>query len=101
MSPKKLIIAPSKRLLWQYHHRRAKSCRVIQGLAGIVISNSDSENELEILNIGATVTLLQGERHCLGGREDCAVMAEIWQSPVLDNPSDENDIVQFQDDFGR
>jgi hypothetical protein len=55
----------------------------------------------EILNVGATVTLLQGERHRRVGLEDYSVVAEIWQHTYADNPSDENDIVRLQDDFGR
>ena len=101
LSPKILIVAPDKRLSWQYHHRRAEIWRVIQGQAGVVRSNTDYENELEILNVGATVTLLQGERHRLVGLEDYAVVAEIWQHTDVDNPSDEEDIVRIQDDFGR
>ena len=101
LSPKMLIVAPNKRLSWQYHHRRAEIWRVIQGQAGLVRSNSDSENELEILNVGATITLLQGERHRLVGLNDYAVVAEIWQHTYADNTSDENDIVRLQDDFGR
>ena len=101
LSPKILVVAPTKRLSWQYHHRRAEIWRVIQGEAGVVRSNSDSENELEILNVGATVTLIQGERHRLIGLEDYAVVAEIWQHTDVANPSDEKDIVRLQDDFGR
>lgn len=101
LSPKILIVAPTQRLSWQYHHRRAEIWRVIQGQAGVERSNTDSENELEILNVGATVTLLQGERHRLVGLEDHAVVAEIWQHTDADNPSDENDIVRLQDDFER
>jgi len=29
------------------------------------------------------------------------VLAEIWQHTDAQNPSDENDIVRVQDDFGR
>ena len=101
LSPKILIVAPSKRLSWQYHHRRAEIWRVIQGQAGVVTSNTDSENELEILKIGDTITLQQGERHRLIGLEDYAVIAEIWQHTDVSHPSDEEDIVRVQDDFGR
>ena len=101
LNPKILIVAPNKMLSWQYHHRRAEICRTIQGRAGVVRSNTDYENELDILNVGATVTLLQGERHRLVGLEDYAVLAEIWQHTEADNPSDEEDIVRLQDDFGR
>ena len=101
LSPKILIVAPIKRLSWQYHHRRAEIWRVIKGQAGVVRSNTDSENQLELFNVGATVTLRQGERHRLVGLEDHAVVAEIWQHTDVDNPSDEEDIVRLQDDFGR
>ena len=101
LSPKILIVAPNKRLSWQYHHRRAEIWRVIQGQAGVVRSNTDSENELELFNVGATVTLRQGERHRLVGLEDYTVLAEIWQHTDVANPSDEKDIVRLQDDFGR
>jgi len=101
LSPKILIVAPGKRLSWQYHHRRAESWRVIQGQAGVKRSTNDTEGELEILNIGDTITLQQGERHRLIGLDEFAVIAEIWQHTDANHPSDEDDIVRVQDDFGR
>ena len=67
LSPKILVVAPGKRLSWQYHHRRAESWRVIQGQAGVKRSTNDIEGALEILNIGDNITLQQGERHRLIG----------------------------------
>lgn len=64
-------------------------------------SHTDDEGELLVYQVGETVTLFQGERHRLVGLEDYAVVAEIWQHTAADNPSDENDIVRLQDDFGR
>ena len=101
LSPKILVVAPNKRLSWQYHHRRAEIWRVIQGQAGVIRSANDTEGELEILNIGDTTTLQQGERHRLIGLDDYAVIAEIWQHTDANYPSDEDDIVRVQDDFGR
>lgn len=101
LSPKILVVAPEKRLSWQYHHRRAEIWRVIQGQAGIKRSPNDVEGELEILNVGDTITLQQGERHRLIGLGDYAVIAEIWQHTDANHPSDEDDIVRVQDDFGR
>ena len=101
LSPKILVVAPNKRLSWQYHHRRAEIWRVIQGQAGVKRSPNDAEGELEILNIGDTITLKQGERHRLIGLDDYAVIAEIWQHTDANHPSDEEDIVRVQDDFGR
>lgn len=101
LSPKILIVAPGKRLSWQYHHRRAEIWRVIQGTVGIKRSANDTEGELELLNVGDIITLQQGERHRLIGLDDYAVIAEIWQHTDADHPSDEDDIVRVQDDFNR
>jgi mannose-6-phosphate isomerase len=101
LSPKILVVAPDKRLSWQYHHRRAEIWCVIQGQAGVKRSSSDEEGPLEVLNIGETITLQQGERHRLIGLDDYAVIAEIWQHTDANHPSDEDDIVRVQDDFGR
>ena len=101
LSPKILVVAPEKRLSWQYHHRRAEIWRVIYGQSGFKRSANDTEGELEILNIGDTITLQQGERHRLIGLDDYAVIAEIWQHTDANYPSDEDDIVRVQDDFGR
>ncbi len=101
LSPKILVVAPGRRLSWQYHHRRAEIWLVIQGQAGVKRSANDTEGALEILNIGDTITLQQGERHRLIGLDEYAVIAEIWQHTDANHPSDEEDIVRVQDDFGR
>ena len=43
----------------------------------------------------------KGERHRLIGLEGWGIVAEIWQHTDPENPSDEDDIVRLQDDFGR
>ncbi len=101
LSPKILVVTPQKRLSWQYHHRRAEIWRVIQGQVGLKRSPNNTEGALELLNVGDTITLQQGERHRLVGLTDCAVIAEIWRHTDANHPSDEADIVRLQDDFGR
>lgn len=101
LSPKILVVAPEQRLSWQYHHRRAEIWRVIQGQVGVKRSPNDTEGDLAVLQTGDTITLEQGERHRLIGLQDFAVIAEIWQHTDTNNPSDEEDIVRVQDDFGR
>ena len=101
LSPKILLVAPNQRLSWQYHHRRAEIWRLIDGVAGVIRSKDDIQGALEVLKKGDTITLQQGERHRLVGLEDWGVLAEIWQHTDAENPSDENDIVRVQDDFGR
>ena len=101
LSPKILIVKPNARLSWQYHSRRAEIWQIYKGSAGIIRSNSDVENEIEVYNEGDQLVLQQGERHRLIGLNEISVVAEIWQHTVANNPSDEDDIIRVQDDFGR
>jgi len=101
LSPKVLIVAPNARLSWQYHHRRAEIWQVVSGTVGIKISETDEEGELKSYVPGNQIKLQQGERHRLIGLDDWGVVAEIWQHTDAQNPSDEDDIVRVQDDFGR
>lgn len=101
LSPKILVVAPAKGFFWQCHHRRAEIWRDIQGQSGVVRSNTDSENQLEILNVGTTITILQGEHHRLVDLEYYTVEAKKWQHTDVANFSVEEDIVRLQEDFGR
>ena len=101
LSPKILMVQPKARLSWQYHKRRAEIWQVYKGSAGIVRSNTDVENPMEIYNEGAQIVLAQGERHRLIGLDDYCVVAEIWQHTDQNHSSDEADIIRVQDDFGR
>ncbi|MCC6865480.1 MAG: phosphoheptose isomerase [Ignavibacteria bacterium] len=101
LSPKILAVEPHKRLSWQYHHRRAEIWRVIAGTAGVITGNTDIEGELKNYSSNQLITLACGIRHRLVGLNNWAVIAEIWQHTDAGNPSDEDDIVRLQDDFGR
>ena len=101
LSPKILVVAPHKRLSWQYHHRRAEIWKLISGEAAVITSTTDEENELVNLTKGDIVELKQGERHRLIGTEGWGIVAEIWRHTDPNNPSNEDDIVRVQDDFGR
>jgi mannose-6-phosphate isomerase len=101
LSPKILVVAPSKRLSWQYHHRRAEIWKLIAGAAGVVTSHTDEELESKELALQDIVVLKQGERHRLVGLHIYGVIAEIWQHTDALQPSNEDDIIRLQDDFGR
>ena len=101
LSPKILMVAPGKRLSWQYHHRRAEIWRCIDGQVGVVTSLTNEEAQEHILEVGDKIKLQQGERHRLVGLDDWGVVAEIWQHTDANQHSDEEDIVRLQDDFGR
>jgi len=101
LSPKILIVQPEKRLSWQYHHRRAEIWQVLEGEVGICRSQTDVEGPIEKLSAGDQIRLAQGERHRLIGLKEPAVLAEIWIHTDPSAPSNEEDIVRVQDDFGR
>jgi mannose-6-phosphate isomerase-like protein (cupin superfamily) len=101
LSPKILIVKPNARLSWQYHNRRAEIWQIYKGTAGIIRSDSDEENEMKEYKEGDQIILKQGERHRLIGLDDYSVVAEIWQHTDANHPSDEDDIIRVQDDFGR
>ncbi|MBP9750950.1 MAG: hypothetical protein KBC95_03830 [Candidatus Peribacteraceae bacterium] len=101
LSPKILLVAPGKRLSWQYHHRRAEIWRVLDGEVAVVQSPTDDEAVPLARTSGDVVRLAQGERHRLVGRDHWGMVAEIWRHTDPAAPSDESDIVRLQDDFGR
>ena len=101
LSPKILIVKPNSKLSWQYHHRREEIWKVFKGKVGISRSHDNNQNPIVNLDEGDQVKLEKGERHRLIGLDDYAVLAEIWQHTDSNNPSDENDIVRLDDDYGR
>jgi mannose-6-phosphate isomerase len=101
LSPKILVVAPNKRLSWQYHFRRQEIWKVIGGTVGVKTSLTDEEGPVQELSTGTFIKMNTGERHRLIGLESWGIVAEIWQHTDADNPSDEEDIVRLQDDFGR
>lgn len=101
LSPKILIVEPNKRLSWQYHFRRSEIWKVIGGKVGVITSLTDEEGKLQELVSGAFIKMDKGERHRLVGLDSWGIVAEIWQHTDAENPSDEEDIVRLQDDFGR
>lgn len=101
LSPKILMVESDKRLSWQYHNRRAEIWKLVAGTAGVVMSENDSEGALHSLRVGEIIRLRQGQRHRLVGLDGWGMIAEIWQHTDATSPSDEDDIIRVQDDFGR
>lgn len=101
LSPKILMVETNKRLSWQYHNRRAEIWKLVAGIAGVVTSENDTEGPLHKLTSGEIIRLRQGQRHRLVGLDGWGMIAEIWQHTDATSPSDEDDIIRVQDDFGR
>ena len=56
---------------------------------------------MKVFNEGDQIILQQGERYRLIGLDDQSIVFEIWQHTDSDHPSDVEDIIRVQDDFGR
>lgn len=101
LQPKIMVIEPNHRLSWQYHNRRSEIWRCINGPYHVVTSATDRETSPKLTKPGDVVTIKQGTRHRCIANDEWAVFAEIWQHTEPKNPSNENDIVRLQDDYGR
>jgi mannose-6-phosphate isomerase-like protein (cupin superfamily) len=101
VSPKILIVQPGKRLSWQYHHRRSEVWTILSKEVGISLSDTDEEKKTKIYKENDIITIKKGERHRLIGLNSWGIVAEIWQHADESNPTDEDDIVRLQDDYGR
>ena len=100
--PKILLVAPEKRLSWQYHERRGEVWTVVRGPVGALVSDTDTmPDKPKRLETGNTFQVHTAARHRLVGFDNWAILAEIWVHTNKGNPSTEEDIVRLQDDFGR
>lgn len=101
LSPKILLVEAGKRLSWQYHHRRSEIWKVVGGPVYVMTSDTDDQTTPAKKNLDDVIILNKGQRHRLIGADGWGVIAEIWQHTDEQNPSNEDDIVRVQDDFGR
>lgn len=101
LDPKILIIEPGQRLSLQYHHRRSEHWRVLDGPVNVVCGHGSDSLSDNILQPGEVLHLPCGHWHRLVGLETWGRVAEIWEHTHSDSPSDEEDIVRVEDDYGR
>lgn len=102
LSPKILLVGFDRRLSWQYHNRRAEEWLVVTGQVGVEQSDTDTEPKHETMyKAGDRISIKNGERHRLVGRNGWGLVAEVWVHDDKNNPSDENDIVRVEDCYGR
>ena len=102
LDPKFLLIEPNKKLSWQYHNKRSELWKILKGPVGVKLSDGDviptdvtKHTEKSLVEVATT------KRHRLIGLENYGLVAEIWVHTNKTNPSNENDIIRVQDDFGR
>lgn len=101
LSPKILVVEPGKRLSWQYHDRRGELWKVVIGPVGVITSETDVHGDTTTVNAGETIQFGTQVRHRLVGHDGWGIVAEIWLHTDHSNPSNEDDIIRIEDDFGR
>lgn len=101
LQPKVLVFEPGKRLSWQYHNRRAEIWRCITQSCWVMTSDDDQQPQPKPIKFGDVVNSTAGTRHRAGANDAWGAVAEIWQHTDPRNPSDEEDVVRLQDDYGR
>lgn len=102
LSPKILLVGPHEELSWQYHDRRAELWKAVVGPVGFKDSQDDKQPEKhQTLQTGELVQHDNQVRHRLIGLDNWGVVAEIWQHTVEGRPSNEEDIVRLEDNYGR
>ena len=90
---KRLMVNPGKKLSLQLHHQRAEHWVVVSGIATVTCGEKTfdlKENESTFIPLG--------EKHRLENRQDIPLeVIEVQSGDYLG----EDDIVRFDDDFGR
>ncbi len=89
---KKISVLPGKRLSYQSHTGRDEHWYIVSG-TGYVIH----EGERRELMVADSVDIKKGEKHRIGNESTMPlVFVEVATGMV-----DEDDIIRFEDDFGR
>ena len=90
---KRIEVLPGKRLSYQKHARRAEHWMVVRGTGKVTLDGSD-----RLVRAGETVDVPIGAAHRVENPGDeKLVFIEIQRGDYLG----EDDIVRFEDDFGR
>ncbi|CAN5655339.1 hypothetical protein BH24ACI3_BH24ACI3_12170 [soil metagenome] len=90
---KRIEVLPGKRLSYQKHARRSEHWFVVQGTAKVTLDGVEM-----IKNAGDAVDIPTGCDHRVENPgDDLVIFIEVQQGDYLG----EDDIVRFEDDFGR
>lgn len=101
LAPKILIVAPGARLSLQYHFRRREHWRILDGPVTVACGKDEGSVVESVYHAGDVLHLPCGDWHRLIGMQTWGRVAEIWEHTDPARPSDEDDIVRVQDDYGR
>ena len=90
---KRILVAPGKKLSYQMHHHRSEHWVVVKGTAKVTIDDA-----IYMVPEGESIYIKKTQKHRLEnpGHEDVEIV-EVQ----LGNYLEEDDIIRFDDDFGR
>ena len=91
---KRIEVLPQKRLSYQKHAHRAEHWFVVQGRAKVTLND-----ETVYLENGAQIDIAVGDKHRVENSDEneTLIFIEIQKGDYLG----EDDIIRFEDDFGR
>jgi mannose-6-phosphate isomerase len=91
---KRIEVLPAKRLSYQKHLHRAEHWFIVQGKAKVTLND-----EIFELENGMTVDIAVGDKHRVENPDsnEKLIFIEIQRGSYLG----EDDIIRFEDDFGR
>jgi mannose-6-phosphate isomerase len=91
---KRIEVLPQKRLSYQKHQHRAEHWFIVQGTAKVTLND-----EIISLRDGANIDIKIGDKHRVENPDagETLVFIEVQRGSYLG----EDDIVRFEDDFGR
>lgn len=93
-----LVLLPNEATSLQSHEHRKEVWTIAKGTAIITYGNSDGNKEF-VLKQGDTVKILAGYKHRITNysAEDPLIITEVWLGDILD----EEDIIRYEDKYGR
>ena len=97
---KLLLVAPGERFSLQTHERRSELWRVLEGPVAFVMGTSFQTLAERQVRPGEAIKIPCGCLHRLTApARSWGVVAEFWHHEDPKNPSDELDIIRYDDDY--
>ena len=95
---KRIIVKPGQRLSYQYHHKRAESWVIVQGVATATIDCKPIPYKECTFHVGDIIDIPIGVKHRVQneGKEDL-----IFIETQVGTYFGEDDIVRLEDDYDR
>jgi len=102
LDAKLLLLEPGKRFSLQAHERRSELWRVIEGPVLLVLGNSEEELHDIEMRPGEVVRIRSGQLHRAAAPAlHWGAIAEFWHHDDPADPSTEDDVLRFADDYDR